>query len=69
MVLSGTYDATVDRTQGDLLVLTLSSDGTVVEEIAVDPADIPEGGRHVGAAFVVDLAGGRLVGIEHSPEE
>jgi hypothetical protein len=68
VVLSGTYDATVDRRQGDLLVLALSSDGTVVEEVAVDPADIPETGRHVGANFVVDLAAGRLVGIEHRSE-
>jgi hypothetical protein len=68
VVLSGTYEATVDRRQGDLLVLALSSDGTVVEELAVDAAVLPEAGRHVGAGFVVDLAAGRLVGIEHRSE-
>jgi hypothetical protein len=67
VVHSGTYEARLDRSQGDLLVLALLSEGTVVNEVALEPEVVPASGRRVGATFTVELAAGRLVGIEHDP--
>jgi hypothetical protein len=68
VVHSGTYEARLDRLQGELLVLALISDGAVVNEVALEPDVVPASGRRVGATFTVELAAGRLVGIEHDPD-
>jgi hypothetical protein len=64
MVLSGSYDAVVDRELGSVIVVVLEADGDPVDELAVDPSTLPESVRHVGAEFSVDLAAGRLVDVD-----
>lgn len=56
MSTSETYAAVVDRiVDGTTAVLLLERDGTTVEQIDVPVESLPEGARHEGALFEVDV--------------
>lgn len=69
MRLDGHYVAVVDRFEDGQGVLLVEKDDEVVEEILVEPEDLPEDARHQDAVLEIMLDTGNLRNAEFLPEE
>lgn len=67
MVADGIYVATVDRIEGDLAVVLVEADGTVVEELTAPIDDLPTG-IEAGTVLEVRIEDDTLVDVTIDPD-
>jgi hypothetical protein len=69
MIPNGRYTAVVDRIEDGLAALLLEEDGTDAYELLVEPAKLPEDGRHANAVLTVEVQDEELVEASYQPNE
>lgn len=69
MTLDGEYTATIDRIVSGIAVVLVEDDGETVDEVHIDPEDLPDGSDGEGAVLHLTFEDGELVEIEGAPDE
>lgn len=55
MIPDGRYTAVVDRIEDGHAVVLIEEDGTDAYELLVEPAELPDNGRHANAVLTVEI--------------
>lgn len=69
MTLDGSYTATIDRIVGGYAVVLVEGEDGPIEELHLDPDELPEGGDGEGDVLQLEFEDGELVDVAAKPDE